>query len=298
MNMAIMKNTVALILALVLISLSAPKYLAANDKLLIGLIPEENIFKQVEKHRPLEKYLSEKLNMKVKFIILSKYGDIIDRFTSRELDGAFFGIFTAALAHEKLGVVPLARPVGLDGSTTAEGYIIVRNDSGIKTVNDLRGKRAVFVDKATATGYIFTVAYLRERGIKNISGYFREYYFAGSQDSVVYAVLDGRADVGTVKSRIFKKLLDKDPTIKDELRILAKSMSLPDTTLCLKKDIDPDTRQKIKEALLNMHTDPRGKDVLRELEAARFKEAGMEDFKPVVKLLDNAGVNLKTYNYR
>ena len=268
-----------------------------REKLLIGLIPEENIFRQVIKHRPLAAYISEKLGIEVKFIILSKYGDIIDRFEQRELDGAFFGIFPAVLAHEKLGVEPLVRPVAMDGSTTSEGYLIVREDSGIKTIKDLTGKRAAFVDRASVTGYIFPVSLLRENGVANIDKYFAEYYFTGSQDSVVYAVLDGRADVGAVKSRIFNRLVQKDPIIKDEVRIIARSLSLPDTTLCLKTGISPELRRRLKELLLAIHQDPRGREVLKSMDALKFVEAGMPDFGNVVTLIKKAGIDLGTYKY-
>jgi len=88
--------------------------IAQEKSLVIGLIPEENIFRQVVKYRPLSAYLKEKLGIEVKFTILSKYGDVIDRFTSRNLDGAMFGSFSAVLANNKLGIEPLVRPVGSD----------------------------------------------------------------------------------------------------------------------------------------------------------------------------------------
>jgi hypothetical protein len=68
---------------------------------LIGLIPEENIFKQMDRHRPLAAYLSSRLGMNVRLTILSRYGDIIDRFETRNMDGAFFSALTGVLAVEK-----------------------------------------------------------------------------------------------------------------------------------------------------------------------------------------------------
>jgi phosphonate transport system substrate-binding protein len=288
----------AALLLLVLAVTLTPLLASAQEEFLIGLIPEENIFRQIQRHRPLAKYLSEKLGTNVRFTILSRYGDIVDRFVSRNMDGAFFGIFTSVLAQEKLGVEPLVRPVNPDGSTTARGYLIVRKDSGIKTAADIKGKRAVFVDKATATGYLFAVAYLREKGIKDLDSYFSEYYFTGSHDTAVYAVLDGRADVGTVKSRILEKLISKDPLIKDEILVLASSISLPDTTLCVRKDIPEELKQKLKDTLLTMHQDPRGIEVLEKLGALRFVEAHKADFEVVTELAEKAGIDIKQYSYR
>lgn len=286
-------------LLLALAIMLPPLHAHAEDReFLIGLIPEENIFRQIQRHRPLAEYLSGKLGIKARFTILSKYGDIVDRFVSRNMDGAFFGIFTSLLAQEKLGVEPLVRPVNPDGSTTARGVLIVRKDSGIRTIRDIRNKRAVFVDKATATGYIFAVALLRENGIRDLDGFFSEYYFTGSHDNAVYAVLDGRADVGAVKSRILEKLISKDPLIKDEILVLASSIDLPDITLCVRSDIPEELKQSLKAALLTMHQDPQGAEVLKKLGALRFVEAHRDDFKVVAELAEKAGIEIKEYSYR
>jgi phosphonate transport system substrate-binding protein len=45
------------------------------------------------------------------------------------MDGAFFGSFTYVLAHEKLGVEVLARPVSLNGTSTYHGLIFVRSNN-------------------------------------------------------------------------------------------------------------------------------------------------------------------------
>lgn len=295
----LMRAIALLVLSAVL--LIAPPPLPAqsgHEEFIIGLIPEENLFRLVKRHRPLAEYLSNKLGHKVKFTILSKYGDIIDRFVTREMDGAFWGAFSALLAFEKLDVEPVARPVSLDGSTTVQSYIIVRKDSGIERVADLKDKTAAFVDRATATGFIFMLAYLRENGINDIDGFFGKYFFTGSHDSAVNAVLDGRADVGAVKSRIFNKMLKADPLIKDELVILARSPELPDTTLCLTSDLGPEDIGRFRKILTEMHNDPRGKEVLKALGARSFVPAERGDFDPVIELAVKAGIDIRTYKYK
>jgi phosphonate transport system substrate-binding protein len=277
--------------------LLAPMTAGAEEELLIGLIPEENIFRQVKKHKPLAEYLMQRLGIKVRFTILSRYPEIIKRFVDRELDGAFFGIFTAVLAEERLGVVPVARIVSLDGSTTARSYVFTRKDTNIRNASDMKGRRAAFVDKVTATGYLYGIAYLRENGIPNPESYFSEYFFAGGHDTTVYTVLSGRADVGTVKGRILEKISLKDPVIKDEIQIIARSGELPDNTLCLRRDMDPELTARIRNALLTMHEDSEGKRVLEVLEAKKFMSAVSKDFQPVKELARKAGINLKSFTY-
>lgn len=269
-----------------------------KSELLIGLIPEENIFRQMDRFRPLAGYLTKKLDIKVSFTILSRYGDIIDNFTSRGLDGAFFGAFTSVLAMEKLGVEPIVRPENPDGTSFAEGYLFVRRDSEIKDINSMKGKVIAFVDKATATGYIFAIAYLKDHGIYNPEKYFKKYFFTGSHDSTLLSVLDGRADIGVAKNTIIKKRIQREPMIEKEIRVIARSMPLPDITLCLSKNVNQELKEKIKRVLLEMNMDSEGRQVLEKLGASRFITSSKEDFLSVYNLLKKAGIDIKTYKYR
>lgn len=266
-------------------------------ELTIGLIPEQNVFKQMARYQPLGDYIGKKTGIKMKFTILSRYGNIIDRFTAEKLDGAFFGSFTGALAIQKLGVEPLARPVNLDGSSTYWSYIFVRKDSGIKTVSDMKGKRIAFVDKATSAGYVFPVAYFKEHGVKDIKTYFREYYFAGSHDAAVYAVLDKKFDIGCAKHSMFDRVARSDPRVTKELSILAQSAEFPSNGLAVRKDIGAAVKRQLKDVLLGMDKDPEGKEVLKRFEAIRFLPTTKEDYNTVFDVARKAGMDLKTYDY-
>lgn len=283
---------------LLLLLFFVPHHAAGQEEMLIGLIPEENIFKQMERHKPLAEYLSEKLGIKVRLTILSRYGDVIDRFALRKMDGAFFGIFTGVLAMEKLSVEPVVRAVNPDGSSTVKSYIIARKDSGIRSVRDMKGKSIVFVDRATVTGYLAAIAYFRDQGIYDIHGYFREHYFTGSHDSAIYSVLDNRADIGVVKSKVLKRITEKDPVIANELTIIAESGPFPDTTLCLRNDLPADLREKIRMTLLEMDQNPDGRSVLAKAEVSKFVAADRRDFRSFFALADKAGIHLKTYRYK
>ncbi|MGE5239685.1 MAG: hypothetical protein ACM3ON_12885, partial [Chloroflexota bacterium] len=58
---------------------------ATEKPLIIGLIPEQQIFAQVERYQPLADYLSGKIGQKIKFTILPRYGNIIDSFVSAQM---------------------------------------------------------------------------------------------------------------------------------------------------------------------------------------------------------------------
>lgn len=271
---------------------------AQPERLLIGLIPEMSIFKQKQRFRLLGEYLSRKTGIPVEFTILTRYGNIVENFTADKLDGAFFGSFTGALAIRKLGVVPLARPVNMDGSSTYHGLLLVRKNSGITSVAAMRGKRMAFVDKATTAGYLFPLAYLREHGASGDPSFFSETFFTGSHDAAIIAVLDGKADIAAAKHSVYDRVEKENPRIKAELLIIDRSPSVPSNGLCVRPDLPGDLQDKLKRALLGLEADPAGQGVLKEFGALRFIETTAADYRPVFEMASQAGINIHKYSYR
>lgn len=274
-----------------------PKKVAPEQTLTIGLIPEQQIFDQVLRYTPLADYISKKIGVKVRLQVLSRYGNIIDNFVSMGLDGAFFGSFTYTLAHAKLGVEVLARPENLAGVSTYHGLIFVRKDSGIHTVADMKGKRFALVDKATTAGYLLPLDYFYRNGIRDYKKYLREAYFAGTHEDAIHDVLDRKADIGAAKNTIFQKMEKEEPGIMKELTVLQRSPDVPENGLAVRKDLDGPVKQKLKETLLAMNTDPEGEKILKKFGARKFIETTDRDYEPVVKYAKVIGLNLATYDY-
>lgn len=270
---------------------------APKTTLRIGLIPEQNIFKQMERYGPLARYLSKKTGTNIELRVLSRYGNIIDNFKSEKLDGAFFGSFTYALAHSRIGVEVVARPVNLDNTSTYHGYIFVRKDSGIRSAGDMKGKRFAFVDKATTAGYLLPLEYFEEQGIGNYKKYFGETYFSGTHEASINDVLDRKTDVGAAKNTIFDRLARTDPRVSRDLVILARSPDVPENGLALRGDLDASLRHGIREALLGMEADPEGREVLKRFGAIRFIETRTEDYAAVYKYAKRIRLDLATYDY-
>lgn len=263
-----------------------------GGELLIGIEPEHNIFDQMLKYRQLADYISEQLGVEVRLTIMSRYGEIINRFRSMRLDGAILSSYTATLAIDKLGLMPVVNLMNLEDRSTSRGYIFVRRDSGIENTADMRGKNVVFVDPATTEGYLFALAYFRRHGIQDLDSYFNRHYFSGSHASAIFAVLDGRADIGAAKDSVYKQLTSRDRTIQQELRIIAESPPVPEITLCMKNDLPADLLEKLRTILLEMQQTVEGHKILRKLAARRFIPAGEGEFEVVVQLAEDADVPL------
>lgn len=275
----------------------SPKEGFSTNTLRIGLIPEHDIFSQKNRYEPLADYLSKKLGVRIELQILSRYGNIIDNFVSNRLDGAFFGSFTGAMAIRKLGVTPVARPEYPDGSSTYYGLIFVRKDSNIKTCQDMKGKRFAFVDKATTAGWLLPIHYFTDCGISDYHRWFRETYFAGTHEDVIYDVLNGKADIGAAKNTVFYRLAKQDPAIEASLNILSTSPKVPANGLAVRSDLGAQLKSKLKQTLLDMDKDPDGKVVLENFGAVRFIDTSVKDYYPVFQYADHIGLALTDYDY-
>jgi phosphonate transport system substrate-binding protein len=265
--------------------------------LLIGLIPEQNIFEQIERYEPLADYLSEMIGINIKLTVLTRYGNIIDNFVSMGLDAAFFGSFTYTLAHAKLGVEAIARPMTIDGISSYHGLIFARKGGEIKNAEDMKGKTFVFVDKATTAGYLLPLSFFKKNEIRNYRTYFKEIYFAGTHEAAIYDVLNKKADIGAAKNTIYYKLSNSDSRIKNEMFVLEKSPDVPENGLAVRKDLDVAIKNKLKDKLLNMHNDPDGRNVLKKFGAQRFIETKDDDYSGVYKFVKTINLNLATYDY-
>lgn len=256
----------------------------------IGLVPEQNIFKQVERYEPIAAQVLKASGISLTLVTLPSYDDVLEQLRRGELDGAFLGSYAAALGIRQLGLEVVARPVSTDGSSTYRGYLFVRTDSGIRTVADMKGKVLALVSPATTAGYLFPMAYLRAQGVRSVPRHFSERFFAGSHDGAIRAVLSRKADVGCAKSSAYEQLAEEDPRVRSELTILARSEAVPSNGLALRTEVPAATRLSLSRALLIMHESPEGRRQLARFGAERFIPVRPEDYDVVYAMAARAGM--------
>jgi len=262
----------------------------------IGLIPEQDIRKMASRYEPLAEYLGRKLGLKVTLIYLDNYGEVCDKFIYQQLDAAFFGSFSYALTHAKVGVQPIARP-DYHGTSAYRGLIVVREDSHIKNVKDMKGKRLALVHRATYAGFLYPLLFFKEYGVGDLEKYFSKVMYVGSHDKSIFAILNGEADIATPKDLIYQRLIKENPDLEKKLVVLSASMPVPSNTLCVRKDLEPSLKKRLKDALLNLNNDEEAKSALESLGAVRFIETKDEDYCHLYEVIKALRVDLNTYPY-
>lgn len=265
-------------------------------RLRIGLIPEQGIRKMAARYEPLAKYLSKKIGLKVTVVYLDSYGEVCDKFIYKQLDAAFFGSFSYALTRAKAGIQPIARP-DYHGTSTYRGLIVVKEDSNIKDIADMKDKRLALVHRATFAGYLYPLHYFKQHGINDLVLYFSKISYMGSHDKAIFALLGGKADVATPKDLVYQRVVRENSDLERKLVVLSVSGPVPSNTLCVSKNLEPGLKDKLKDALLSLDDDEEAKPVLEALGAARFIETRDEDYSHLYRIIKELGIDLNTYPY-
>jgi ABC-type phosphate/phosphonate transport system substrate-binding protein len=148
----------------------------------------------------------------------------------------------------------------IEGSATYRGIIVTRKGSGLKSINDLKGKRFAFVDPKSASGYVYPRAMLIEKGI-NPETFFKETIFAGSHDKVIAAVLAGRVDAGAIYDGALG-VAQRSGVSTESLITLAGSDPIPHDAIAVRVGLDEALAKRIQSALIDLDKSEAGRRVI------------------------------------
>ena len=128
------------------------------------------------------------------------YHHLVDGLDAGEIEFAWLPPLVALRATASRRVVPVALP-SRNGSAAYSAALFVREDSAVKTLADLHGLRAAWVDRQSAAGYLLVRALLKARGV-DVDLAFDAEQFLGAHDAVARAVVEGDADVGATYAHL------------------------------------------------------------------------------------------------
>jgi len=177
--------------------------------------------------------------------------------------------------------------------------IITRADSGIKKLEDLRGKTFAFGDPMSTSANVFPRKMFHDRGIDPVRD-FKQILYSGGHDATVLAVLNGKVDAGATYANspdsndtAWMRYL-KNPEDAKKIRAIAFSEPIPADNLVINGNLDKSTARRVEEIFLEMSRDPAGKKMLRDLyQIDGFVPASDKDYDSVRQAFAVAGIKLK-----
>ncbi len=181
-------------------------------------------------------------------------------------DTAFAAVHFATLA----GAEPLLRE-WKKGKSEYHTILVTRPDTGIKSLDDLRGKVVAFEDPTSTSGFLYPLAALRERGFKvepvtagtKPAADTIGYVFADQELNIATAIQRGLADAGALNNISWDNPEEVPPAVKSQLSVFFEGEPLIRSVLLVRKDLDPALKSALQGVLTGMGDDAAAKDVLK-----------------------------------
>lgn len=253
---------------------------AANpdpSTLKVALLPDENAATIIKKNKPLQDYLEKKLGKKVQLIVTTDYSSMIEAMRHGRLDLAYFGPLSYVLAKQKSDIEPFAA-VKQKGKTTYEAVLIANTSAGINRIGDIAGKNVAFGDKASTSSHLIPKSILAEKNLYAGKNY--KEHFVGAHDAVAMSVQNGHAQAGGLSKPIYETLVQRGLIKPQKVKVIATSKPFPQYPWTMRSDLNPQLKQKIRTAFLDIN-DP---DVLKPFKAEGFGAVTDKDYNVVRNL--------------
>ena len=237
----------------------------------MGFVPLKNSEKLVEDLKPISDYLSERLGVKVEAFTASNYIGVVEGLGSGSVDFGIIPPFSSLLAQKQSNAKPILTSKGKTGKPGYTAELYVRKDSGIKSLQDVKGKKVAFVDPSSSSGYIYPGAMLVEAGLnldKDIS-----YQFSGGHDKSLQLLLNKDVDVIATFDGVEDRYAKDFPQAKTDIQKLATSDMIPGVMVTTSSKMDKELQDKLEKALRDIENDPK----MKELFTKMFSITGFTD---------------------
>ncbi|MES3038505.1 MAG: phosphate/phosphite/phosphonate ABC transporter substrate-binding protein [Bdellovibrionota bacterium] len=244
--------------------------------------------------KAFKEYLEANTPYKFEINIPQSYVAVVEAFGTKRADVAAMTTFSYLLAHDKYGAEALIT-VLRHGEATYKAMFVAKAGGPIKTVADLNGKKVAFVDPASTSGYILPMKLLKSRNVVP-----KETVFAAKHDNVISMVYQGQVDGGAAfytppgpdgKLDDARRLvLTQYPDVEKKVAIIELTDAVPNDPVIFRKELPPEMKTKIVDALLAFVKTPEGAKAFKEIYAVTdLKKATDADYDIVRGMLKELG---------
>jgi len=270
----------------------------------MAFVPSGNSQRILASGQPLGELLAKLTGYKIDVEVPTSYAAVIEAMGAGKVDVGWLAPFAYVLARDKYRV-EVMQIVMRDGTKSYVSQFLVHADSGITSIDGLKGKKFAYGDSASASSYLYPAAFLKEKGF-DPRAYFSEVVFAGGHDKIVLAVygkqVDGGATYGRANPDPNRPLRDArmlvrttQPDVIDKVKIIAETDTIPNDTVSVRKGLEKPVFDKLRTALMQTVQDVNGKKYLTDLyDIDGFADAVDADFDPIRRKAQAMGVNIES----
>lgn len=279
--------------ALTLAGCASSKLGTEKNPIVMSFVPSGDTQEIIASGDEIAQMVSDKTGLVIKAEVGTDFAAVREAMGAGKAQIGWLNTFNYVLASEKYGV-----DVGLVtsryGSTSYKGQIVVRSDSGIETLADLKGKVMCWVDPNSTSGYVIPMIMLEANGIDTKAD-FAKTIEAGSHNNVITQVYSGDCDAGASFVDARSSVEADLPDVKQKVLILATTTDIPNDSVSFSKDFPKETRDQIVKALLEISGTEQGKTALQSLYSIEGLVEANDSFYDGFRAdLSKAGIDIET----
>lgn len=265
---------------------------ASLREIRFGMISVENERDAIARLQGLSAYMTEALGVPFRVFRGSDYAAVVEAMRSGHAELAYLGPASYGLARRVMGerVAPLFRYVDNSGMDGYLSVMIVKADSPVQRLEDMRGRTLAFVDPNSASGFQVPGWFLRRQGMDPAT-FFSRTGFAGSHEQGVMAVLNGTFDAAVVsysneQRNTFQRMAEKGMIPADAVRVVWRSPLIPNSPFVIRMDLPEGFRRDLTAALAAMPE--RAPQAFRDMSsnARGLAPARHEDYADIMAILE------------
>ncbi|MEA3310069.1 MAG: phosphate/phosphite/phosphonate ABC transporter substrate-binding protein [Chloroflexota bacterium] len=226
--------------------------------------------------------------------VATEYAGVIEAMCAEPAEAhmASLATFSYVLANERCGVGAELVSVRY-GTPTYNGQIIVRKDSGINSIADLKGKTFCRPDPLSTSGWIIPNLTMKGQGI-NPETDLTEIVDAGSHDAVVSAVYNGDCDAGATYVDARGRIEEDHPDVMDEVIVINVTADIPNDGVQFIAGMDSEMKQQIVDGILAISQTEEGQEALdTAYQWAGLEKHGDEFYDIFRQVLQAAGMSIE-----
>lgn len=267
----------------------------------MGLLGGENDADRLARVDGYKKLIETTFEVPIKLMVAADYAGVIQAFASKQIEIAYNSpaAYASSWIESAGDVRPLVVTQEQDGSTSYVAVLYTRSDSGITSLEQMKGHSLAWADPNSASGFLIPRSEFRAMGIDPEPGrYFSKTGFAGGHEQTVIAVLNKQYDAGVTWTSglgeasegytrgMLRMMVDKKMLDMKDIRIIWTSRAVLNGPLTVRKS----TPVSFQEDMLAFHLAlaTAYPDIYRSVDMGKGKgwvAVKHEDFQPFIDML-------------
>ncbi|MDH5517630.1 MAG: phosphate/phosphite/phosphonate ABC transporter substrate-binding protein [Gammaproteobacteria bacterium] len=273
-----------------------PSFASANNaktttQYIFGVHPLHNPQRLHEVFSPLMTYLSQHVdNATFKLEASRNYASYNKKL--------YAGKFDFALPNPYQTVNAIKKGYKVFGKMADDhkfrGIILVRKDSQIQSISDLKGKVVSYPAPTALAATMMPQYYIQTHGLNVMKDIDNRY--VGSQESSIMNVFFNHSAAAATWPFPWISLSRERPELAQQLEVKWQTETLPNNGLIVKPDVDQAVVDKVGFLLFRLHQNTEGKEILSRMELSAFEVANQDTYLPVSQFLEKFSREVRPLN--